>query len=71
MANMSYCRFQNTRLDMMDCMDALDNRETLSEDERIACVRMFTGVLEWFEAEGVISIDWDAFDEWKSEINAE
>lgn len=71
MANMSYCRFQNTRLDMMDCMDALANRESLSEDEAIACVRMFTGILEWFESEGVISIDWGALDEWESEINAE
>lgn len=23
MANMSYCRFNNARLDMMDCIDAL------------------------------------------------
>ena len=25
MANMSYCRFQNTSMDLADCLDALEN----------------------------------------------
>ena len=25
MANMSYCRFQNTAMDLADCLDALEN----------------------------------------------
>ena len=25
MANMSYCRFQNTSIDLADCLDALEN----------------------------------------------
>ena len=33
MANMSYCRFHNTRLDLEDCIDALRNEERLSSDE--------------------------------------
>lgn len=33
MANMSYCRFQNTRSDMEDCMDALREEKHLSGDE--------------------------------------
>lgn len=37
MANMSYCRFQNTLRDLMDCRDALDeiagNLAELSKDE--------------------------------------
>lgn len=28
MANMSYCRFENTSKDMLDCLEALDNQET-------------------------------------------
>lgn len=30
MANMSYCRFQNTSSDLSDCLDALAWREDLS-----------------------------------------
>ena len=44
MANMSYCRFHNTNLDMRDCIDALDDGEELSDDEFIACKDMFESV---------------------------
>jgi hypothetical protein len=30
--NMSYCRFQNTLMDLRDCQEAMDDRD-LSEDE--------------------------------------
>ena len=35
MANMSYCRFQNTAMDLADCLDALENHwdMDLSTDE--------------------------------------
>ena len=35
MANMSYCRFQNTSMDLADCLDALENHWDLdlSTDE--------------------------------------
>ena len=35
MANMSYCRFQNTSIDLADCLDALENHWDLdlSTDE--------------------------------------
>ena len=35
MANMSYCRFQNTAMDLADCLDALENHWDLdlSTDE--------------------------------------
>ena len=36
MANMSYCRFQNTLQDMRDCYEALQSGETLSWDEHSA-----------------------------------
>ena len=47
MANMSYCRFQNTVQDLQDCFnaigEALDNGEPmdLSADEQRAFERMF------------------------------
>lgn len=36
MANMSYCRFQNTLQDMRACYEALQSGETLSRDEHSA-----------------------------------
>jgi hypothetical protein len=33
MANMSYCRFENTYSDLADCVRALRNGEEISEDE--------------------------------------
>ena len=36
MANMSYCRFQNTLGDFEDCVDAIDNANELSLDEQRA-----------------------------------
>ena len=47
MANMSYCRFQNTVMDLQDCFNAIDealeNGEPmdLSDDEQRAFQRMF------------------------------
>ena len=38
MANMSYCRFQNTSRDLHDCYENLDAK--LSEDEREARTRL-------------------------------
>lgn len=38
MSNMSYCRFENTLLDLQDCADALDSEGTakLSDSEKRA-----------------------------------
>lgn len=33
MANMSYCRFENTLSDLEDCRDALDRGDSLSKRE--------------------------------------
>ena len=33
MANMSYCRFQNTLSDLRDCYYAMEDEEKLSESE--------------------------------------
>lgn len=40
MSNMSYCRFQNTLIDLRDCRDALDDNDPLSEHEYRAAVRL-------------------------------
>jgi len=42
MANMSYCRFQNTYRDLQDCVFALNNNgpDTLSDDELAAAKMM-------------------------------
>jgi len=36
MANMSYCRFQNTLSDLQDCYAHMDEEEELSNDEKDA-----------------------------------
>ena len=36
MANMSYCRFQNTLGDFEDCLDALYSGKAMSDDEQRA-----------------------------------
>lgn len=43
MANMSYCRFENTVRDLADCESALDNEgfDELSESEQRAARRMY------------------------------
>lgn len=40
MANMSYCRFQNTSMDMRDCLDSLSEGKRLSDEEYKAYERL-------------------------------
>ena len=69
MANMSYCRFHNTNMDMNDCLEALYDNDGLSSDEYIACKNMFENVLEFFEGNDVCEVDWDEFNHWLDTIN--
>lgn len=69
MANMSYCRFHNTNLDMRDCIEALYDNDGLSSDEFIACKNMFENVLEFFEGYDVCEVDWDEFNHWLDTID--
>jgi hypothetical protein len=39
MANMSYCRFQNTLADLQDCYEHMED-EDLSEDEKKAALEL-------------------------------
>lgn len=47
MANMSYCRFRNTRDDLNDCLDALREDKLMSEDEAKSGRRMFEEFLDF------------------------
>lgn len=69
MANMSYCRFHNTNLDVNDCIEALYEETKLSDDEFIACKNMFNNILEFFEDYDVCEVDWDEFNHWLDTID--
>lgn len=69
MANMSYCRFHNTRLDMNDCINALEMEEKISVEEARNCEMMFRIILEYLECEGIVEeVNWEGFSEWLGEI---
>lgn len=46
MANMSYCRFQNTLGDLSDCEEALRDTDDLSEEEEKARKRLVNLCIE-------------------------
>ena len=54
MANMSYCRFQNTLGDFEDCLDALDSGKAMSDDEQRAAfwlIQKARELVEQFDGE--------------------
>lgn len=55
MANMSYCRFHNTRFDLEDCIEALRNEERLSPDEARAGRNLFDEFLSFCMEQGIIA----------------
>lgn len=57
MANMSYCRFRNTSSDLDDCLEALNNGESLSEEEYRACTSMFQDFIEFCVDNDIIEED--------------
>ncbi len=58
MANMSYCRFHNTHIDLRDCLNAIDDREQTSEHEREEARNMFEYFLGYCCDLGIID-DYD------------
>lgn len=68
MANMSYCRFRNTYMDIEDCLYALDMEEELSEEEAKACDKMFKSFLAFAEEMGFAYVNWDGYEKWVKEI---
>lgn len=47
MPNMSYCRFQNTYGDVVECIDALEQEKGLSSEEYRAAMQMFQTFLRF------------------------
>lgn len=54
MGNMSYCRFRNTNIDLMDCLDSLRDGDKLSKEEFDACKQMFERFLDFCYDEGIV-----------------
>ena len=50
MANMSYCRFENTYSDLADCVGALEERDELSERELIYADLMYDMCVDYIRA---------------------
>lgn len=73
MANMSYCRFHNTKMDLDDCLDALREGDELSKEEFRKCKQMFKNFIAFLTDEGVVDdyeID-DKLEEFFNSINVE
>ena len=49
MANMSYCRFQNTSNDLQDCVYSLEEENHLSTEEFSAMQKMISIATEFLE----------------------
>ena len=56
MANMSYCRFENTARDLRDCLQAIENGETddLCSYERDGLEQLLSDCEEIFHMKGEI-----------------
>lgn len=59
MANMSYCRFNNTQLDMMDCINAIQEGQNISDEEKRKARMMFDQIATFMIECGAI----DSYDD--------
>lgn len=59
MANMAYCRWNNTYLDMLDCFEAFYNEEEMSESEIRSAKYMIHAMCDFLMDNGVIE-EWDS-----------
>ena len=64
MANMSYCRFRNTIIDLEDCFDALDDRDIESDEEKEAAKRILKMMAEFLIDNEIIYFDEDGLGEY-------
>ena len=53
MSNMSYCRFENTYNDLLDCAGALEQRDELSSSEKEYRERMLHICADMLEQIGI------------------
>jgi len=54
MPNMSYCRFENTLIDVNDCINALEERNISSNREKSKASKMLTSICKFLVVEGII-----------------
>ena len=73
MANMSYCRFHNTQMDLEDCLDALANEEELSKSEFRKCKQMFKDIMNFLWQVGIVEDDeaYERMEDFFKSINVE
>jgi intergrase/recombinase len=57
MANMSYCRFENTLIDLQDCISALENRDITNNRERNNAKTLLRNMAEFLVNEDLINLD--------------
>jgi len=58
MANMSYCRFENTLIDLQDCLEALNDRNISSDREQRKAKTLLKTMAEFLVSEGLIYVDY-------------
>lgn len=69
MSNMSYCRFQNTYGDLVECLDALERQKPLSNEEFRAAMRLFQSFLAFCrETEIIECFDRNRLQEYLEEL---
>ncbi len=57
MANMSYCRFHNTLIDLRDCINALYDRDIESEEEKRKAEIMLEEIARLLIDEYLVDVD--------------
>ena len=70
MANMSYCRFENTYNELVDCMENLNKSAENERDERyrIRLIELMIDIVNSGDAEEALEVEDDDSDE-QSELN--
>ena len=70
MANMSYCRFENTYNELIDCMENLNKTAENERDERyrIRLIELMIDIVNSGDAEEALEVEDDDSDE-QSELN--
>jgi len=65
MANMSYCRFENTYNDLVDCMENLNKSAENERDERyrIRLIELMIDIVNSGDAEEALEVENDDSDE--------
>jgi hypothetical protein len=65
MANMSYCRFENTYNELIDCMENLNKTAENERDERyrIRLIELMIDIVNSGDAEEALEVEFDDSDE--------